>query len=106
MLTVIGRYKAMMKQEFEERIGGEGRQSDYAIIEHVYTWHPAISNTEGKEQIATLYKMGGMCLIKDMEPTAKLMEELDAEKFEAENKLKEIRKKIEDVVCGRTEREE
>ena len=33
MLTVIGRYKAMMKQEFEERIGGEVRQSDYAIIE-------------------------------------------------------------------------
>lgn len=106
MLTVIGRYKAMMKQEFEERIGGEVRQSDYAIIEHVYTWHPAISNTEGKEQIATLYKMGGMCLIKDMQPTAKLMDELDTEKRDAERKLKEIQKKIEDVVCGRTEREE
>lgn len=42
----------MMKCEFEERIGGEVRQSDYNIIEHVYTWHPAISNTEGKDQIA------------------------------------------------------
>ena len=46
--------------------------------------------------------MGGMCLIKDMQPTAKLMEELDAEKREAERKLKEIQKKIEDVVCSRT----
>ena len=33
MLTVIGRYKAMMKQEFEERIGGEVRQADYVFIE-------------------------------------------------------------------------
>ena len=96
----------MTKQEFEERIGGEVSQRDYNVIEHVYTWHPAISNTEGKNQIATLYKMGGMCLIKDMQPTAKLMDELDTEKRDAERKLKEIQKKIEDVVCGRTEREE
>lgn len=91
-----------MKCEFEERIGGEVRQSDYDIIEHVYTWHPTISNIDGKEQIAMLYKMGGMCLIKDMQPTAKLMEELDAEKRKVERKLKEIQKKIEDVVCSRT----
>ena len=91
----------MTKQEFEERIGGEVRQKDYDIIEYVYTWHPAISNTEGKDQIATIYKMGGMCIIKDMQPTAKLMEELDAEKREAEYQLSKIKAQIEAVVCGR-----
>lgn len=46
----------MTKQEFEKRIGAEISQKDYSIVEHVYTWHPSISEVEGKEQIAKLYK--------------------------------------------------
>ena len=42
----------MTKQEFEKKIGAEISQKDYSIVEHVYTWHPSISEVEGKEQIA------------------------------------------------------
>ena len=54
----------MMKHEFEERVGVEISDREYELIETVYTWHPAISEAGGKDQIATLYKTGGMPLIK------------------------------------------
>lgn len=47
----------MTKQEFQKRIGAEISQKDYSIVEHVYTWHPSISEVEGKEQIAELREM-------------------------------------------------
>lgn len=56
----------MMKSEFIERIGSEISDKDYSIVEKVYTWHPAISETDGKEQISILYKTGGMVLINNM----------------------------------------
>lgn len=61
----------MTKQEFEKRIGAEISQKDYSIVEHVYTWHPSISEAEGKEQIAELYKSFGMPIIKNMMEAAK-----------------------------------
>ncbi|MFR8353410.1 MAG: hypothetical protein ACLVB1_12930 [Blautia obeum] len=54
----------MTKQEFQKRIGAEISQKDYSIVEHVYTWHPSISEVEGKEQIAELYKSFGMPIIR------------------------------------------
>ena len=45
----------MMKQEFEKLIGKEVSEEDYSLIDRVYTFHPAISETEGKKQIAILY---------------------------------------------------
>lgn len=56
----------MMKHEFEERVGGEISDQNYEIIETVYTWHPAINEVGGKDQIATLYETGGMPLIKSI----------------------------------------
>ena len=41
----------MTKQEFQKRIGAEISQKDYSNVEHVYTWHPSISEVEGKTQI-------------------------------------------------------
>lgn len=96
----------MNKQEFEERIGGSVRQSDYEVIEYVYTWHPAISCTEGKDQIASLYKLANMSIIKDMYRTAQIMESLDSERRAAENRLREVKERIEAVACGRLEYEE
>lgn len=45
----------MTKQEFQKRIGAEISQKDYSIVEHVYTWHPSISEVEGKEQMGWTY---------------------------------------------------
>lgn len=65
----------MTKQEFQKRIGAEISQKDYSIVEHVYTWHPSISEVEGKEQIAELYKSFGMPIIKNMMEAAKAADE-------------------------------
>lgn len=63
----------MNRAEFENRV--EKRkgfamsvtEADWKIIEKVYTFHPSISETKGKEQIADLYTEYGMGIIRDME---------------------------------------
>lgn len=64
----------MMKHEFEQRIGAELTAEQYAIVEHVYTWHPSIPNVGGKDKLAQLYMLGGMDLIEDMDCRATGME--------------------------------
>lgn len=78
----------MMKHEFEERVNATVTEEQYRVIEYVYNWHPSIDNGCGKEQIATIYKIGGMRLIRDMYNTA-----VEAEKFDLE--LREIRQELE-----------
>ena len=74
----------MMKNEFIERVkqinGGiypELTDKDWEIIEKVYTYHPAINEVAGKDQIAYLYFHFGMRVIKDMYSTAEAAEELE-----------------------------
>ena len=71
----------MTKQEFESRLepGKTVTDEQYKIIEYVYTYHPAISNIMGKDQIAYLYNTFGMTVIKDMYPRAHRAYELDRE---------------------------
>ena len=84
----------MMKHEFEERVGGEISDRNYKIIETVYTWHPAINEVGGKDQIATLYETGGMPLIKSMLEAANIMME------QARRRLEKINSRIKVVVGG------
>lgn len=51
---------------------------DYKVIELVYTFHPAISEVRGKEQIALLYTTFGMTVINDMKPRALKARELES----------------------------
>lgn len=67
----------MTKQEFEERLGKTVNGRDYAKIEEVYTMHPSISETEGKDQIVYLYETFGMRIIEDMLPTARKAREIE-----------------------------
>ena len=46
------------------------QESDWETISMVYTWHPMISDTNGKAEIADLYDRGGMGLMEDMRETA------------------------------------
>ena len=64
----------MMKNEFEARIGSEISAYDYTVIEYVYTNHPSIDDIDGKDQIANIYRIGGMRIIRDMYETAKRAE--------------------------------
>ena len=84
----------MTKQEFQKRIGTEISQKDYSIVEHVYTWHPSISEVEGKEQIAELYKSFGMPIIKNMMEAANYAETLDRAMAQAQRQVEELRKRI------------
>lgn len=90
----------MMKQEFEERVGVEISDQDYKVIETVYTWHPAINEVGGKDQIATLYKTGGMPLINSMMEAASIMQDLDKERQRAIRHLEKINKRIKVVTEG------
>ena len=95
----------MMKHEFEERVGGEISDQNYEIIETVYTWHPAINEVGGKDQIAALYETGGMPLIKSMLEAANIMMDLDKERRQAMRRMEEIRRRIETVASGDLDKE-
>ena len=74
--------------------------TDYALIERVYTFHPAISETEGKRQIAELYVNFGMVLIMDMLPRAEVMAKKERELSEAKAALNRIQEEIEEIKRG------
>ncbi len=74
----------MTKQEFETKItllGSEKpvSEDEFKIINFVYTFHPAISETEGKEQVAWLFINLGMRVFNDMTETAKRAEEIETQ---------------------------
>ncbi len=73
---------------------------EYSIIEKVYTFHPAISETEGKRQIAELYVNFGMVLIMDMLPRAEVMAKKERELSEAKAALNRIQEEIEEIKRG------
>lgn len=81
----------MMKEEFEKLIGKNVSNEDYKIIETVYTYHPAISETDGKKEITELFKMGGMRLMKDMVSTAERGKQYEETITTAENALKNLK---------------
>ncbi|MDD3229389.1 MAG: hypothetical protein PHE09_09260 [Oscillospiraceae bacterium] len=60
----------MTKQEFKDLARRGFTEAEYKAIETVYTFHPSISETGGKKQIANLYDTYGIRIIADMLPTA------------------------------------
>jgi hypothetical protein len=66
----------MTKEEFERRIGNQVTQEEYDEIEMVYNFHPAISNTDGKNEVAALHKLG---VIPDLVARAERAKGIEAE---------------------------
>lgn len=88
----------MMQSEFEE-LAGPVSVEDFIVIEFVYNFYPTIDEIMGKQQIADIYKVHGMRMIRDMHPTAckvqKLEEAIREKRFELDNLaavLHELRK--------------
>lgn len=80
----------MTKLEFEELVDENITPENYATIEYVYTWHPSISDHDGKREITMLYKIGGMRVIRDMVRSAR-----DAERLETlDRKLRDLREAV------------
>lgn len=83
----------MTKEEFCNQLGIKQTQlsnSDYDIIEFVYSFHPVISETEGKKQIADLFSLGGMALICDMYPRALVQKKLEDTMLSLKNSENEL----------------
>lgn len=99
----------MTRKEFEAHVAKvlpEGKtapeltDAEYKLIEYVYNFHPAISETDEKKQIAELYVKFGMCLINDMKPRATLMEQKERELREATAALDKVREEIREIRRG------
>lgn len=96
----------MMKAEFEKLIGENVTDAEYKVIEQVYTWHPAIKDTTGKEQMKVLYKDFGIGVIKGMLPVAEKMEELDSKRRKLTAQMQMIKRREEMLAAGDTKLEE
>lgn len=99
----------MTRDEFEYQVSKalpEGKtapeptDSQYKLIEYVYTFHPSISETDGKAQIAMLYVNFGISIIQDMKPRAELMEKKERELREARLRFEMIQREIEEIKAG------
>ena len=90
----------MRKDEFEALAGLAVSDSDYEVIEKVYTFHPAIRETSGKEEVAELYKSFGMAIFCDMLPRAEKNCELEKQLRHAQAKVEQIKGEMEELSCG------
>jgi hypothetical protein len=84
----------MMKHEFEARIKATVSAEDYVVIEKVYAFHPIIDEVDGKDQIAQLYKLGGMALINDMVPRAEEAQQLENEIFHYRREIEDAQRNL------------
>lgn len=75
-------------------------EKEYKVIEHVYTFHPSISETEGKQQVAYLYENFGMSIFRDMEARADYMRAKEGELQKAIAEVEWIRKQMEEAKAG------
>lgn len=97
----------MTREEFtkivDELEGVEGytdghlTDSDYSIVETVYTYYPRVNT---KDSIAELYFIYGMVLIKDMLPRAERIREFEKQKRLARIALDEVSEKLKAIQAG------
>ena len=92
----------MTKQEFEVRLTGEKTVTNeqYKVIEYVYMYHPAIDAVRGKDQIAILYDMFGMTVIKDMYPRAVEAEKVEKALGAARSKVIDLTRRLNWLKAG------
>ncbi len=95
----------MLRGEFETLIGKEVTDEEYAVIDKVYTYHPAIKISGGKEQIADIYKTMGIVVIKNMEETADFMIKLKEEINKYTIKINKLNIRIQKLKYGNIEYE-
>lgn len=68
----------MNQNEFCKLTGKLPTEEEWAVIHDVYQHHPAVPDVGGKEKLASLYKLGGMGLLREMRPAAVDASELEA----------------------------
>ena len=84
----------MTKQEFETAACSTVNNEDFEVINLVYTFHPSISNTKGKEEIASLYTTFGMRIILDMKATALIAQNIEILIMSKKAELEELTEEL------------
>ena len=87
----------MTKKEFEAYAGTRICDADYAAIELVYLYHPAV---EDKNAIALIWVMGGRALIEEMTPRAEYVKRTEEEVNALRNELAKAEKRLTDARSG------
>lgn len=87
----------MTLEEFGSRSLKKVTPEQYELIEFVYTWHPLISETEGKEQVAFLYNNFGIGIFKEMEPKAVEAMRIENEIFSLKKQISKLEQQMEDL---------
>lgn len=90
----------MTKFEFENEYGKPISNEHYKLIEFVYMYHPCIDSGIGKSQVATLYKMCGLQVFRDMEQTAKEAQTLEEDILKLRAQIESKRTKLEALKKG------
>jgi len=86
----------MMKHEFEaclrelNPMDVKVSDEDYGLIEYVYAFHPCISNTKGKAQVAWLFNEFGIRIFKDMQATASRNQDLEEAIWRTRGQLQKL----------------
>lgn len=92
----------MTKQEFETLVTAKTlpTESEWEAIQTVYAFHPSISETQGKSQIAYLYSTFGMRVIRDMLPTAKMAATIENQIRTTRLTLERLKAEYKELVDG------
>ncbi len=90
----------MIKEEFRDLVGLEVSDENYAVIEQVYQFHPAVSEVSGKEEVAELYKSFGMLVFYDMLPRAEKNRELERQLRQVQEDEERIKQEMEKLTHG------
>ena len=96
----------MVREEFEAKVkevGGNTKNlsnENYKIIEYVYNFHPAVSETDGKRQVALLYSTFGITPFFDMLYRAKKAEEVEQRMRSARLEIEKAKEEYEVLKTG------
>lgn len=101
----------MTREEFDRELrkaSGDAlttvTSEQYHAIEQVYTFHPAISEIDGKKQIAMLVKTFGMAIIYDMLPRAEKAEQMENELLQMKQAVANKEQQLRELRTGESEK--
>jgi len=94
----------MMRHEFERLVGEQISDDDWELVDLVYNLHPRDFT---KEEIATLWKIGGREALEGLRPVAEKVRDYENRLYRLEYEIKKINKELSKIreAYGRTKKE-
>ena len=85
----------MLQSEFDRLTIRPYTEEEFSDIHYVYCYHPAV---QSKKDIADLWTIGGICLIKDMMTTARRVEEEKCRLVAARTEYERARNRYKELI--------